>query len=96
MEIRFESPTPPVLRSEESLMAFALALRSRPGEWALLGALSSANYARQRAYEIRNAMQGGAAPFFGPAGAFEAQSRSLLGECRVYVRFVGTAQGGTR
>jgi hypothetical protein len=93
-KIRFERPAPKAPRSTESITAFAEKLRSRPGEWALFGALETASYARQRAYEIRRALQGGSTRYFGPAGAFEAESRTMLGQHRVYVRYVGAAKAG--
>lgn len=86
--IRFEAPAPLVLRRSESLLEFAAALRERPAEWALFGRYATAGTARQGAYEIRRGMR----EAFRPAGAFEAESRTLCGEHRVYVRYVG----GTR
>ena len=82
--VRFESPAHDALRRPESLHAFIGALRARPGEWALLGQYGTAGTMRQAAYEVR---QGLNLAFAG--GGFEAQSRTMFGEHRVYVRFVG-------
>ncbi|MGP4004660.1 hypothetical protein [Streptomyces sp. 8N706] len=85
--IRFETPAPPVPRLREAREAFAAALRQHPGEWALLGQHHTSSGARQDAYEIRRALrpvnQG-----FAPAGEFQAEARTLIGEYRVYVRRV--------
>jgi len=86
--IRFEEPAHEPPRRVESRQVFADLLRSRPGEWALLGKYATAGTARQAAYEVRNALDPKDQPF-APAGSFEAQSRTMLGEYRVYVRYVG-------
>jgi hypothetical protein len=82
--VRFDPPAPDVLRNDQSLRDFANVLRSCPGEWALLGRETTAGCARQKAYRLRH----GALRQF-PAGQFETQSKAILGEFRVYVRYVG-------
>jgi len=84
--IRFEAPAHHALRYPESLAAFAAALQDRAGEWALLGKYGTAGTARQAAYEVRHGLK----PAF-EFGGFEAESRTLCGEYRVYARYVGGA-----
>lgn len=82
--IRFEEPAHLAFRRPESLAAFAAALRASVGQWALLGRYGTPSTMRQAAYEVRHGLN----PAF-PGGAFEAQSHAMLGEYRVYVRYVG-------
>ncbi|MFE7972957.1 hypothetical protein [Streptomyces shenzhenensis] len=89
--ICFVEPAHDALRTPESRRAFAAALRSRPGVWALLGKYPTPGTMRQAAYEIRHASNRRTAQPFAPAGSFEAVSQSLGGEYRVYVRYVGGA-----
>lgn len=89
--VRFDAPAPDILRRPESRAVFAAALKDRPGEWALFGKCLTQSTASTYAWEIRNARSMGMAPF-APAGAFEAESRTLFGEHRVYVRYVGGAR----
>ena len=84
MSIRFEAPAHHALRYPESLAAFAAALQDRSGEWALLGRYGTAGSMRQAAYEVRHGLR----PAF-VGGGFEAESRTMFGEHRVYVRYVG-------
>ena len=63
----------------------AAALRTRPGEWALAYQCEASNVASRRMYGITR----GIAASFRPAGAFEATSRKVDGEYRVYARYVG-------
>lgn len=86
--VRFESPAYEPFRRVESRQVFADALRARPGEWALLGKYSTPGVMRQEAYHVRQALDPKDQPFT-PAGAFEAESQSMCGEYRVYVRYVG-------
>lgn len=86
--VQFVEPAYEPFRRVESRRLFADALRARPGEWALLGKYSTAGTGRQSAYEIRNALGPKDQPF-APAGSFEAEARTMLGEHRVYVRYVG-------
>jgi hypothetical protein len=90
--IRFEEPANEPPRRVESRQMFADALRARPGQWALLGKHATSGTGRQSAYEIRNAIEPKDQPF-APAGSFEAEARTMLGEHRVYVRYAG---GGAR
>jgi hypothetical protein len=90
MSVRFEEPAHHALRSAESLTEFTTALRARPGRWALLGQYGTPGVASTVAYDIRKGLM----PAFA-GGGFEAEARSMLGEYRVYVRYVGQA-GGAR
>lgn len=82
--IRFEAPAHHAIRSSESLAAFAAALQGRAGAWALLGKYGTSGTARQAAYEVRRGLK----PAF-ECGRFEAEARTMCGEYRVYVRYVG-------
>ncbi|MEU8907038.1 hypothetical protein [Streptomyces mirabilis] len=86
VDIRFEFPAPSIPLPPETREAFVAALRARPGAWALMGQHSSPGAARQTAYSIRRAVR---TRCFRPAGAFEAEAKSVMGEHRVYVRYVG-------
>ncbi|MFJ5532380.1 hypothetical protein [Streptomyces sp. NPDC093261] len=92
MRVRFESLAPMAPRAREKRAAFADALRKRPGDWALLGQHADGTQARYDAYQIRNA-ELGRNEAFAPAGSFEAEARTLMGEARVYVRYVGGGGG---
>lgn len=84
-ELRFEGPAEPI-PSPQICEEFAEKLRANMGEWALIGKCPKPGTANQRAYAFRTGQQRG----FGPAGSFEAESRTMLGENRVYVRYVGS------
>lgn len=86
--VRFEEPTPRALRGARARQVFADALRVRPKEWALIGTYSNAGSMHTTAYDIRHAKNPQDQPF-APAGSFEVESRSMVGEHRVYVRYVG-------
>ncbi|MFF9205103.1 hypothetical protein ACF1AE_25445 [Streptomyces sp. NPDC014986] len=88
MKIRFEEPAHHALRADQSIADFVAALRARPGQWALFGQYGTPGTMRQAAYEIRHGFAKGFA-----AAQFEAESRSMLGEYRVYVRYVGETGG---
>lgn len=83
-ELRFDGPTEPV-PSPSVCEEFAEKLKANMGEWALIGKCRTFGSAGQRAYMFRHGLQKG----FEPKGAFEAEARTLLGEHRVYVRYVG-------
>lgn len=65
--------------------AIAAQLRERPGDWAHILTLPATNSANSMAYAIRNGNLGA----YTPAGAYEAKSRTIDGERRVYARYVG-------
>lgn len=85
--VRFEEPAPHPLCRAESLTAFAAALRERPRVWALLGKYGTPGMAGQTAYLIRRSLKPGFTD-----GGYEAESRTLFGEYRVYARYVGGAR----
>jgi hypothetical protein len=64
------------------------ALRARPGEWAHVTTHSTAQSSASLAYAIR----AGKYAAYTPAGHFEARARTVDGEHRVYVRYVGFQQ----
>jgi hypothetical protein len=86
-ELRFEPPAEPI-PNPAICEEFAEKLRANMGEWALIGTSKNLGTAGQRAYMFRKGLQRG----FGPEGAFEAEARSMLGENRVYVRYVGMSR----
>jgi hypothetical protein len=67
----------------------AAQLKSRPGEWARVAAFDKDTRSRTYAHYIR---RGGLAAYR-PDGSFEAVSRTVDGEYRVYARYVG-GEGG--
>ncbi|MGW7355153.1 hypothetical protein ACWGI0_00280 [Streptomyces sp. NPDC054802] len=87
VDVRFEDPARPIPGNSADREAFAAALRAFPGHWALYGAhVSSAGSARQLAYAIRHGLGYRALT---PAGDFEVEFRTLFGEHRIYIRYVG-------
>ncbi|MGW1998390.1 hypothetical protein [Embleya sp. NPDC001921] len=85
--IRFEEP-PASKRSSNPTIAIAAALKARPNEWAIVHVAAASALANNKATQIR----AGRARAFTPAGAFEAKTRVVDGEYRVYARFVGSAE----
>lgn len=67
-------------------------LRAEPGKWSLIAAYSKPG----TAYQLASVIRGGRLSAYEPKGAFEAEFRTVDAEHRVYARFVGSAQGGTR
>lgn len=57
----------------------------RPGEWARVAVLDDALVAGQYACRVRR----GAIEALAPFGEFDAVSRTVMGERRLYVRFLG-------
>lgn len=72
-------------RGGASHEAIAEQLRARPDEWAHILTFPTINSASSTAYSIRKATR----KAWGPAGSFEAKSRTVDGEFRVYARYVG-------
>lgn len=67
--------------------AIAAELKARPGEWARIETSTSPNAASSMA----NHISGARLKAYAPAGSFEAVSRTVDGEYRVYARYVGAA-----
>ncbi|MFI6248975.1 hypothetical protein [Streptomyces sp. NPDC051016] len=84
IEIAFELPSRRLPLPLKERDAFAAALRQHPDEWALMGHHWSSGSARQAAYAIRK----GQTPCFAPSGTFEADAKTVIGEHRVYVRYL--------
>jgi hypothetical protein len=63
-------------------------LRARPGEWAVVQRKTSTARAASAAQAIRT----GRLRAYAPAGAFEAKSRKVGDEYRVYARYVEAAK----
>lgn len=62
---------------------FAEALRTRPGQWAVLATFSDAN--KRRGWGTSNGVNSGKYVDF-PKGQFQAVTRTIDGTTRVYVR----------
>lgn len=89
---RFEEPPPSLnqrARQTSVHMEAAKALRRQPNRWARIKTTATAQAARNAAHQIRN----GRITAYNPPGHFEAVSRTVDGEFRVYARYVG---GGGR
>ncbi|WP_043470968.1 hypothetical protein [Kitasatospora sp. MBT66] len=80
--VEFLGPPPP---AETKHSRIASALRARPGEWAVVHRADTVTRAASAAQAIRSAKLAA----YGPAGAFQAVSRTVDTEHRVYARFVG-------
>jgi hypothetical protein len=65
--------------------AIAAKLRDRPGEWAHINTYTTPGSAASCAQQINS----GRLAAYAPAGSFEAKSRTVDGERRVYARYVG-------
>lgn len=83
--IEFEAPTALVPSGRKVRTALAAELTAHPGKWMLLGTWKSPGSARQLAYMIRQGHTGW--QMFG--AGFEAECHTVIGEYRIYVRYVG-------
>lgn len=85
--LRFEEPPPKSNRPGKQTKHERIAskLIARPGEWACIGTYSTAPSSNSIAHMIRH----GKATAYQPAESFEAVSRLVNGEHRVYARYVG-------
>jgi hypothetical protein len=90
-KLKFEEPPEPQRgrASLEEQREFAKQLRARPGQWAVVTVRTTAAEAGQYAYTVRK----GVRKLFQPAGTFEAVSRKVGDEHRVYARYVGEKTG---
>lgn len=84
---RVDHPAHPLPKHGAPRRELAAALRAKPGRWHLLGAYHSATCARTFSYEIRKGGHGWT--MFGPG--FEAETHTMLGQHRIYARWVGGA-----
>lgn len=66
----------------------AAELTRRPGEWARVAVLDCALAAGQYAIRVRN----GSIEALAPYGRFDAKTRTVQGERRLYVRYLGGDQ----
>ena len=91
-EIRFEPP-PGFARNGKAWSldhsGIVATLRARPGEWAIVATYSAPGTASSMATSIKS----GRLAVYRPGGSFEAITRKVDGEVRVYARFVGEAAG---
>jgi hypothetical protein len=87
-EIRFEDP-PPESRGKRGVSKrnrdISEKLRKRQGEWAWVHTSATRGAAASLAHHIKV----GTSPSFRPAGSFEAISRVVNEQCRVYARYIG-------
>jgi len=94
-EVTFSGPPPAANRKlgEGKHFRAAAELRAEPGYWAVIGTYSTNPSARTAASNIRCAYAGESRvspSAWEPAGAYEAEARTVDGEHRVYARYVGT------
>lgn len=85
-ELTFEEP-PPAKRAHRNLGKVADELREHPGLWAVVLALPVAE--RSHATSLARQIRHGLVSYWRPAGVFEAVSRTVDGEARVYARYLG-------
>jgi hypothetical protein len=90
--MKLEEPTPVIPRGENALQNVAWFLKDNPGRWLLLGVHpGTPGAARTYAWSI-----GAGAPdtlqgrVFGVM--FQAQTKTVCGEQRIYVRYTGSQQ----
>jgi hypothetical protein len=83
----------PRQRSYTDHSKVAAAARARAGEWVPVTTYRSVDSAYQTVSCIRT---GRKLPSYAPAGSFEAEHRRVDGGFEVFVRFVGTVEGGVR
>ncbi|MFB4265391.1 hypothetical protein [Nonomuraea sp. GTA35] len=90
-EIRFENPPPVVTRWAKSVALdyeqIAEVLVAHPGEWAFVGVTATPTRAGGAAQRIRD----GVVEALAIHGQFDAASRTVDGEYRVYAKFLGEA-----
>jgi hypothetical protein len=84
--IRWENPPPRRKPDPVDWAAVGEALYNRPGEWAHVGSYGAAGTAGTVAYQISAGTKHSSLLAF---GRFEAESRTVDGEHRVYARYVG-------
>ncbi|MGW7785982.1 hypothetical protein CFC35_05460 [Streptomyces sp. FBKL.4005] len=86
-EFRFEEPPADARTTKRGHDHFkaAAALREQPGRWALIRTTPTSQAARSAAHQIRD----GRINAYLPAGSFDATSRTVDGEFRVYARYIG-------
>lgn len=82
--IAFEQPTGSLDVDRPARKVIADTLRANPGRWALLGTWYGRATTGQVAHSIRRGLSGW--QMFGPE--FEAEAHTMLGEHRIYARYV--------
>lgn len=88
--LTWEDPPAPHRRAEQVDHAeIARKLKARPGQWAIVRKYSNSRTAGATASSIRI----GRVTAYLPVGDWEATSRTVDGEYRVYVRYVGKGEG---
>ena len=65
--------------------ALAAELKTRPGVWAHALTVGTARSAASTAQAVRSARLSA----YAPAGSFDARSRTVSGEYRIYIRYLG-------
>lgn len=84
-DVRFEELPDRQGRGPGKHAAIAEQLRTRPGEWAVIATYAHSGTCGSMAQGIKR----GLIRAYAPEGAFEAVSRTVDGEHRVYARYVG-------
>jgi hypothetical protein len=85
VKLRIDPPAHELPGSRQDRQALADAMREAPLAWVLLGTFPKVGSLRTFAYEIRRAGHGWS--MFGPE--FEVETHTMLGEHRLYARWVG-------
>jgi hypothetical protein len=82
-DLQWEAPPPRPDRQNRDWPAIATALKGRPGDWLVAATCPTVNTAAVIAHHVR------AGKYPAVAEGFEAVARTVYGEHRVYVRYVG-------
>ena len=85
--LRWETPPPQTQGPVHNWPAIAADLQQKPGEWALIALCDTRATAGTTAKYVRES-------FYEPlkTGVYEAKSRTVDGEFRVYARYMGGAR----
>lgn len=98
--VRWEAPPPRVRTNLKGIChphvrsrVIAADLRERPGEWALVRIYGTDRTAAGSARSAAAVIARGHNAAYGPAGAFEAVTRTVDGEVRLYARYQPGGEG---
>lgn len=86
-ELKYEDP--PARRTRVGTgkhAAIVAELKAHPDEWAVIDTFDSASKAASMAWAIKSGIR---MRTYSPPGAYEAMGRTVDGEHRLYVRYVG-------
>lgn len=86
VQLRADTPSYPLPKPGAARHQAAWVLRNHPGVWFLLGTAGQTGTGKTFSWQIRNGAKGWS--MFGEG--FEAISRTMFGEYRLYARWVDT------